>query len=420
MDGIRKSWEKGLPVSISQLSIILGDDSTELFDLLKRLESRPLIRAEQVTERIERLRNNNAQKQLDKLLDDSKSSEKPLHEIANNIRVGLDKIQSKSELILPQSRHLSRIMTNLKSADGKILKSGIISLDRLLGGGFREGKVIMMTGAAGTGKTAFALQAADSVAENGALVVYVSMEMENEELTQRSLKRLNYTLTGKPILNNDYDRATAEYQKLADNIFIQKGHYGMQVSEIRGMILSIMGQRQRSDILLVIDPFQRLGTGDERNDKDETAKVNKLCAEIKEMAGSLKIPILALSDTVKSHANSTDGSGTIRGSYMGDHISDCVITMRSSRDAIKALYNTKQNTEINPDDHPFYKDVEKALSGEVFVNGLYTLTEKHQIYVALAASKVRDSAKFSPLLIYNKAYNHFTDTLLWEDILEGE
>ena len=38
----------------------------------------------------------------------------------------------------------------------------------------------------------------------------------------------------------------------------------MLTSEIRGMTLNIMRQHPGKDVLLIVDPFQRLGTGNER------------------------------------------------------------------------------------------------------------------------------------------------------------
>ena len=58
------------------------------------------------------------------------------------------------------------------------VKSGIIGLDTLIGGGFRDKSINVVVGASGTGKTIFALQFLLKGIENGEKGIYVSFDMD--------------------------------------------------------------------------------------------------------------------------------------------------------------------------------------------------------------------------------------------------
>lgn len=422
MNGIIKSWEKDLPISITQISIDSGNHTPELYALLTRIEKRPLINANQIEERLKRISHHKSKQEFNELLAKVQRSDNPFHEKTDILRRGINDLQGNYETILPQSHYLHQIINDLQSPKHKPLATGIVSLDRLIGGGFIKGELCLLSGGAGAGKTAFALQIADTVAERNSVVVYISVEIGRTKLTERSLKRLSYQKNAGEAFG-DRNHATAQYQKFAPNIYIKKGHHGMQVSEIRGIILSIMRQHRDKDVLLIIDPFQRLGTGNEKIDStNETIKVNNLVSQIKEMAEDLNIPILALSDTVKSHKDNKSGEGAVRGSYMADHTADNVIMLRASRSALKAVYDIDSNdnklNEYKKED-PFVEKIDAELKKRPYTekDGRYYLKEDYDKYVSLVTSKVRDSGKFSPLFIYRPQYHLFEDTQLWENIL---
>jgi hypothetical protein len=289
----------------------------------------------------------------------------------------------------------------------------------------------MLSGGAGAGKTAFAMQITDSIAQKGGVVIYISIEVGIKKLTERSFKRLRYD----KIRPKSIKEAIDEYQTFADNIYLIKGHHGMLVAEIRAIVLSVMRQRKGKDILLIIDPFQRLGSGNEKMDNtNETAKTGLLCSQIKEMAESSNIPILALSDTVKNHKDNASGEGSIRGTYMADHTADYTMMLRASRDPLKALYGVNPTSRDKSDkdkleelssEDPFFGKVKEKLDsdyrfkkgGSSTQDGKFALNNDWNKYTSLVTSKVRDNGKFSPLFVYRPAYHLFEDTEFWDGIL---
>lgn len=75
----------------------------------------------------------------------------------------------------------------------KAISTGWDSLDNALDGGLYEG-LYVIPGTPGTGKTALALQMAFQIAQQQKDVLYISMEMSEEELYERHISRISYQL----------------------------------------------------------------------------------------------------------------------------------------------------------------------------------------------------------------------------------
>jgi len=65
--------------------------------------------------------------------------------------------------------------------------TGFPSVDRILGGGLRQGDLIVLGGDVGVGKSSFALAIALRIAERGESAAFLSGEMEEERLWERAL-----------------------------------------------------------------------------------------------------------------------------------------------------------------------------------------------------------------------------------------
>jgi replicative DNA helicase len=78
-------------------------------------------------------------------------------------------------------------------ADGLItpgIRSRIPTLDRLLGGGFKPGKQIVLAARPSVGKSALAMEFAYACADQGHPSAFLSMEMEGHELAERLASRI--------------------------------------------------------------------------------------------------------------------------------------------------------------------------------------------------------------------------------------
>jgi replicative DNA helicase len=92
----------------------------------------------------------------------------------------------------PDSSPLSRLIQRVDAvADGApaldTVATGFPSIDRMLGGGFRRGDLIVLGGDVGSGKSALALAIALRMAQDGARVAFFSGEMTTDRLLERAL-----------------------------------------------------------------------------------------------------------------------------------------------------------------------------------------------------------------------------------------
>ena len=90
-----------------------------------------------------------------------------------------------------QARVISRYLDRL-AEHGYIpgaIPTGIRALDVRLGGGLEPGKLYLVAGTTGSGKTAFASQVADRAATDGTRVVMFSMEVEAADIYLRDVER---------------------------------------------------------------------------------------------------------------------------------------------------------------------------------------------------------------------------------------
>ena len=73
------------------------------------------------------------------------------------------------------------------SPAGDAVSTGFPSVDRILGGGLRQGDLVVLGGDVGVGKSSLALAIALRIAERGESAAFISGEMEEERMWERAL-----------------------------------------------------------------------------------------------------------------------------------------------------------------------------------------------------------------------------------------
>ncbi len=88
----------------------------------------------------------------------------------------------------PVTDVVQRVDQQLSGAPaGDAVATGFPSVDRILGGGLRQGDLVVLGGDVGVGKSSFALAIALRVAERGESAAFISGEMEEERMWERAL-----------------------------------------------------------------------------------------------------------------------------------------------------------------------------------------------------------------------------------------
>lgn len=204
--------------------------------------------------------------------------------------------------------------TGLKDGDkNAVVGFGIKSLDKY--GGMQAGNSVIIAGPSGKGKTTLATQIALHVAKNHGPVLFVSLEMSEEETIDRDIARLteNYVLK---IMRGNYDEQT--WGAICDSIGpLSEENIAYSFPTIATIpmiyIIARRMQIQSGLAMVVIDYIQLLKDANGGKNMDES--LTNISHDIKRMARELGVPVIALSQENRDRnapiLDRTRGSGTI-------------------------------------------------------------------------------------------------------------
>ena len=181
-----------------------------------------------------------------------------------------------------------------------VVPSGYPQLDALLGGGFLNSGLYIIAARPGMGKTSFALNIADQLGGN---VLFISLEMSTEQVTAKRLARLSglpsSDLLMKDSLNDEeWERVAAASMELARGGMVVNRKMGITVSEIGLMARSVRG------LTAVVVDYLGLIRSTVRGSRYE--QVSQISADLKQLAISLDVPIIALSQLSRASEQRQD------------------------------------------------------------------------------------------------------------------
>jgi len=210
---------------------------------------------------------------------------------------GIDRYIDKHESVQTTSRTASEITQNykdryFKKRDRPLLKTGYDFIDSVTGG-LEEGDVIAIGARPAVGKTAFAMQLAIQISENGFKVQMFNLEMTEKQIYERLISYwaqipLLRLRTAEQFQNVEeqfmFDEAN---KKLADtkNLIVSSG--SKSVNQIRAEVIKV-----KPDIVII--DYLQLIKSDSFYKGNRYAEVGAISHSIKALAIEMKIPIVIL------------------------------------------------------------------------------------------------------------------------------
>jgi len=197
--------------------------------------------------------------------------------------------------------------------DQNAVKTGFGDLDASLKG-FNRGDLLVLAARPSVGKSAFAVNIASNVAQRGGAAVIFSLEMTKEALYHRLL----VSLSGVPLpliksgnaSDSDYRRLeNAKEQAMKMNLAIND-QGDIQPSEMRAHLMSLKAKMGGTVDLVVIDYLQKIYT---KNNPygNRNNEIGKLTSEIKNMAKTLHVPVVLLSQLNRDSEGKNGGKPTM-------------------------------------------------------------------------------------------------------------
>ena len=191
------------------------------------------------------------------------------------------------------------VMERIRKAkeEGEVfgMSTGLLDLDERIGG-FRPGQLIVLAARPGNGKTAVALTMALNRAEKQISTLFVSLEMESEELGFRMLSAKS-SVDSRKLLNNDPFVGDEAQRVAVAGVEIEQARLYLDDSpgqSLAKISANARRRKQRDNLeFLVID---YLGLINERATRNQNTVdvLTKISNGLKNLAKELTVPILAL------------------------------------------------------------------------------------------------------------------------------
>jgi replicative DNA helicase len=183
-------------------------------------------------------------------------------------------------------------------ADGKTstgIPTGIPGLDRMLGGGFKGGKQIIVAARPSVGKSSLAQQFCLTLARAGHPAAFFSQEMSKDELTDRAVANLgrialDRIATGK-LVADEWGRLTEAVEQMRNFPLFLDDQPALTLHDIGAK--ARMLKRQHGIKLIVIDYIQLCGGG--KDDDTRHHQIEQLSRGLKTLARRLDITVITLS-----------------------------------------------------------------------------------------------------------------------------
>ena len=174
---------------------------------------------------------------------------------------------------------------------GGFLTTGLGALDRLLGGGLLNSGLYVLAARPGMGKTALALQIADHMAQNHGGVLYVSLEMDLEQIAARRLARLSRLPIHRLLMDRLDEQACARMAQAAAQLsqlplyVNRQGWAGVeQVEQLARHVPDLC--------CIVIDYFGLIRPPEGKGSRYEA--MTQISGALKALARSRGVPVLCL------------------------------------------------------------------------------------------------------------------------------
>lgn len=163
-----------------------------------------------------------------------------------------------SEPIKPTIK--AKTISELKNNPIKRISTGIDELDRVLGGGFVEGEVILFYASPGSGKSTLAMHIADSFAQMGKKVLYASGEESEQQIALRASRLGVSSDLIKVVHEISLEKLLGHIEEEDPDFMVVDSIQTLATSEITGSMGSISQSKEVAHRLTVLSKERNIIT----------------------------------------------------------------------------------------------------------------------------------------------------------------
>lgn len=211
--------------------------------------------------------------------------------------------------------------------------TGFPELDRILGGGLREGFYIL-AGTPSAGKTTFMRQLADQVASQSTPVLYFSLEMSAFELWAKSIARILRT----PVSSVLSGLASPGNVALANQIYLKSAEYLWTIEGEEGITVGRIAEKIRQAAaktgvppVVFIDYLQRLTPGGNAEAISSVRARSLAALGLKRLSWGFGCPVIA-AFSLTPHSLTRTGAEVLGTDDDVQHSADVIAVLRPVND----------------------------------------------------------------------------------------
>lgn len=221
---------------------------------------------------------------------------------ADKLRAGLDDLCTRrgDSQTVSLSDAFARLNASLKNT--RAVSTGLPGLDDALDGGLRGSALVLLGGLTSSGKSVFCASIAAHAVQRGARVLFLSTEMQADEVAGRLAVAEDYSPFGACLTSGKLTRgclSDADQERLSATELRLTASPGC-FNQLNGRLTTQTLRREALRMkrgsgldLVVVDYLQQVGVGDARTDREEYTRVSGVSWALKALAVELGCPVLA-------------------------------------------------------------------------------------------------------------------------------
>lgn len=205
--------------------------------------------------------------------------------------------------LIDEATAIDGFYKRLKEQPVTPVATGITAIDDLLSGGMINGGLYILAANTGCGKTALALQIADAVASEDSSVFFVTLEMDESQLTARRLARVAKVPASHLIMqrlsDDEYEHIRQQLPTLKQKHLVFSGEGVFTVSNIQALAGQVPNLR-----LVIIDYLGLLQSEPYYGSRYEATTA--ISNALKALARLLGVPVLCVAQLNRANAQRLD------------------------------------------------------------------------------------------------------------------
>lgn len=246
---------------------------------------------------------------------------------------------------------VDRLPYLLSGEPEEAIPTGLLGLDKMLRGGIRHRHLVLLCARPGAGKTAFALQWALNAMRRGYGVLYVSIDMNCDEIVDRVIAQatgIPLDKRGPALSEFEQGKIRKAVESFADGGFVIEDRRNVTVAQIAAMVHR--ARIRHSVDLVIVDYVQNLAaerTGESRRDELES-----ISYQLKGLAKNMDVCVLAQAQLTRGgdQANPIHGQDYIKGSGQFEQDADVVITLRKPDEKLAQMYRDVHGVRVTDEE----------------------------------------------------------------------